>query len=97
MEESVIQREPILPPPLGTMRNPVSMMEHEHDSADNALRTLRASGNGYLAPSDACDSSQTLYRTLAEFEADLHQHIHIENASALSEARGREIGRWAGG
>jgi regulator of cell morphogenesis and NO signaling len=79
MEESVIQKEPILPPPFGTVRNPVSMMEHEHDSAGNALRALRASSNGYLAPSDACVSFQTLYKTLAEFEADLHQHIHLEN------------------
>ncbi len=79
MEESVIQKEPILPAPFGTVRNPVSMMEHEHDSAGAALRTLRASSNGYAAPSDACVSYQTLYKTLAEFEADLHQHIHLEN------------------
>jgi len=79
MEESVIQKEPILPPPFGTIRNPVSMMEHEHDSAGNALRALRTSSHGYSAPPDACISYQTLYKTLAEFEADLHQHIHLEN------------------
>jgi regulator of cell morphogenesis and NO signaling len=79
MEESVIQKEPILPAPFGTVRNPVSMMEHEHDSAGNALRALRASSNGYTAPPDACASYQTLYKTLAAFEADLHQHIHLEN------------------
>jgi len=79
MEESVIQKDPILPPPFGTVRNPVAMMEHEHDSAGNALRALRASSNGYAAPPDACVSYQTLYRSLAEFEADLHQHIHLEN------------------
>ena len=79
LEESVIQKEPILPPPFGTVRNPVAMMEHEHDAAGNALRALRASSNGYAAPPDACVSYQTLYKTLAEFEADLHQHIHLEN------------------
>jgi regulator of cell morphogenesis and NO signaling len=31
------------------------------------------------APSDACVSYQTLYKALSEFEADLHQHIHLEN------------------
>ena len=41
MEESVLQHEPILPPPFGTVQNPVAMMEHEHDSAGNALRALR--------------------------------------------------------
>ena len=79
MEESVLQKEPILPAPFGTVRNPVSMMEHEHDSAGNALRTLREISQGYTAPPDACVSSQTLYKALAEFEADLHQHIHLEN------------------
>ena len=79
MEESVIQKEPILPAPFGTVQNPVAMMEHEHDSAGGALRTLRASSNGYTAPPDACVSYQTLYKTLAEFEADVHQHIHLEN------------------
>jgi regulator of cell morphogenesis and NO signaling len=79
MEEAVIEKAPILPPPFGTVQNPVSMMEHEHDSAGNALRGLRAISRDYTAPSDACVSYQTLYKALAEFEADLHQHIHLEN------------------
>jgi len=79
MEEAVIQHEPVLPPPFGSVQNPVSMMEHEHDSAGAALRAMRQASGGYTAPPDACVSYQTLYRALAEFEADLHQHIHLEN------------------
>jgi regulator of cell morphogenesis and NO signaling len=79
MEESVLQKEGILPPPFGTVQNPVAMMEHEHDSAGSALRALRASSKGYTAPADACVTYQTLYKTLSELEADLHQHIHLEN------------------
>ena len=79
MEEAVIQKEPILPPPFGSVQNPVSMMEHEHDSAGNALRAMREASCGYTAPGDACISYQTLYKALADFEADLHQHIHLEN------------------
>ncbi len=41
MEESVIQREPVLPPPFGSVQNPVAMMMHEHDSAGEALRSMR--------------------------------------------------------
>jgi regulator of cell morphogenesis and NO signaling len=44
-----------------------------------ALRDLRSGSNGYTAPADACISFQTLYRALADFESDLHQHIHLEN------------------
>jgi regulator of cell morphogenesis and NO signaling len=92
MEESVLQKEPILPPPFGTVQNPVAMMEHEHDSAGNALRTLRATSNGYTAPPDGCVSYQTLYKTLAEFEADLHQHIHLENNILFPQAIALEKG-----
>jgi regulator of cell morphogenesis and NO signaling len=79
MEQSVIQREPALPPPFGTVRHPISMMKHEHDSAGNALRAMRLASGGYAPPPDACVSFQTLYKALADFEADLHQHIHLEN------------------
>ena len=79
MEEAVIEKAPILPPPFGTVQNPVAMMEHEHDSAGNALRAMREISHGYAAPSDACASYQAIYKALAELEADLHQHIHLEN------------------
>jgi regulator of cell morphogenesis and NO signaling len=79
MGEAVIQNEPVLPPPFGSVQNPVSMMEHEHESAGNALRAMRQASSGYVAPSDACVSYQTLFKALSEFEADLHEHIHLEN------------------
>ncbi len=93
MEEAVIKNEPVLPPPFGSVQNPVSMMEHEHESAGNALRAMRQASSGYVAPSDACVSYQTLYKALSEFEADLHEHIHLENnilfprAIAMEQAR----------
>jgi regulator of cell morphogenesis and NO signaling len=79
MEEAFIQKEPVLPSPFGSVQNPVSMMEHEHDSAGNALRAMREASSGYTAPTEACISYQTLYKALADFETDLHQHIHLEN------------------
>jgi regulator of cell morphogenesis and NO signaling len=79
MEEAVIQQEPVLPPPFGTVQNPVAMMMHEHDSAGDALRAMSQASAGYTPPGDACVSYQTLYKALADFETDLHQHIHLEN------------------
>ena len=79
MEESVLQHEPVLPPPFGSVQNPVSMMEQEHESAGAALRAIREASRAYTPPTDACVSYQTLYRVLSEFEADLHEHIHLEN------------------
>jgi len=90
MEEAVLQHEPILPPPFGSVQNPVSMMKHEHDSAGAALRAMRQASSGYAAPPDACISYQTLFKALAEFEADLHQHIHLENNILFPRAIGME-------
>ncbi len=79
MEESVTQIEPVLPAPFGSVQNPVAMMEHDHDSAGAALRSIRKASSEFVPPADACISYQTLYKALAAFEADLHQHIHLEN------------------
>ena len=79
MEEAVLEKSTPLPAPFGSVRNPVAMMLDEHDGAGQALREMRAAGNGYVAPPDACASYRTLYQALAEFETDLHQHIHLEN------------------
>ena len=93
MEEAVIEGEPVLPAPFGTVANPVNMMEHEHDAAGEALRALRSSSNDYLAPEGACGSYQALYRGLEEFEADLHQHIHLENNILFPRTLAMEKGR----
>jgi regulator of cell morphogenesis and NO signaling len=79
MEEAIVAEEPILPLPFGSVRNPVAMMMHEHDGAGSALRSMRQIAGDYSVPPDACASFQTLYQALAAFEADLHQHIHLEN------------------
>jgi regulator of cell morphogenesis and NO signaling len=79
MEEAVIGKEPVLPPPFGTVQNPIFMMEHEQDSAGDALRAMRKARHDYEPPAAACTRYKTLYRALQEFEADLHRHIHLEN------------------
>ena len=79
LEEAVVAGDPVIPAPFGTVQNPVSMMEHEHETAGNLLRNMRALSDGYNPPAQACTSYKTLYSALAEFERDLHQHIHLEN------------------
>jgi regulator of cell morphogenesis and NO signaling len=58
---------------------PINVMEAEHESAGNALRQLRKLSMDYLPPEDACNTYRALFAGLAEFEADLHEHIHLEN------------------
>jgi len=93
MEAAVTGQEMMARAPFGSVQNPVSMMEHEHDSAGNALREMRQKSYGYSAPAGACVSYQTLYRALAALEADLHQHIHLENNILFLRAVAIEQGR----
>ena len=79
MEESVLSGEPVPPAMFGTVVNPVRMMMQEHDGAGDVLRSLRTVTKDYTLPEDACISYRTLYQAMQEFEADLHQHIHLEN------------------
>jgi regulator of cell morphogenesis and NO signaling len=63
----------------GSVKSPIHMMELEHASAGEVLRSLREDSNNYTAPGDACATFQASYLALQAFEADLHQHIHLEN------------------
>lgn len=79
MEEAAKNNRPNVVPPFGTVRNPVKVMMAEHDAAGDILREMRELSSDYAVPEDACISYQTLYGALAALEADLHQHIHLEN------------------
>jgi regulator of cell morphogenesis and NO signaling len=79
MEEAAAQGHAAPPCGFGTIQNPVRMMMFEHDSAGAALRELRAASSDYTTPADACVTYKTFYAALEAFEADLHQHIHLEN------------------
>ena len=65
--------------PFGTVQNPVAAMMREHDAAGEILKNIRKFSGDFATPDDACVSYKTLYSALAELEADLHQHIHLEN------------------
>jgi regulator of cell morphogenesis and NO signaling len=66
-------------PGFGTIRNPIRMMEQEHQSAGDSFAFIRTASNGFTLPADACTTFTVLYRELEEFEQDLHRHIHLEN------------------
>jgi regulator of cell morphogenesis and NO signaling len=86
LESAVCCGGRLVPPMFGTVQNPVRMMAMEHDSAGELLRGMRDLANGYALPPDACVSFKALYQALQEFEADLHQHIHLENNTLFPRA-----------
>lgn len=79
LEKSRMDNETAPFAPFGTVANPIRMMLTEHDAAGELLREMRKITSDYQAPSDACISYTTLYKAIEAFEADLHQHIHLEN------------------
>ena len=69
----------VVPPPFGTVNNPINMMETEHENAGDIFKEIARLTNNYTPPEGACNTFRALYAKLDEFEQDLHQHIHLEN------------------
>jgi len=70
---------PMLSAPCGSVCQPIRQMEHEHENAGRALASLREATRDYALPPDACPTFRAMYEELQRMEADLHQHIHLEN------------------
>ena len=84
LEDHMQKEEQILFPMIkcgeGDMADgPISVMEHEHENAGNALRRIRELTNGYQVPEEACNTWRALWHGLHALELSLHQHIHLEN------------------
>lgn len=65
--------------PFGTIENPIRMMEREHREAGDEMRLIRELTNGYIPPADGCTTYRVCLAELAQFERDLHRHVHLEN------------------
>lgn len=84
LESHMMKEERILFPMIergqgGMAGGPVSVMEHEHESAATALRRLRELTRDYEVPPEACNTWRALWHGLAALETSLHEHIHLEN------------------
>jgi len=75
------------------IREPIAVMEAEHDEAGRALARMRELTDAYTPPEWACPTFRGLYYGLAELERDMHVHVHLENhvlfprAAVLARAR----------
>jgi regulator of cell morphogenesis and NO signaling len=58
---------------------PIRVMTQEHDDHGGALRRLRELATDYVPPFDACATWRALYFGLEKLEAELMEHIHLEN------------------
>ena len=66
-------------PGCASVTAPIGVMEMEHESAGGALRQMREGAGKYQVPEDGCQTYRALLEGLERLEADLHEHIHLEN------------------
>jgi regulator of cell morphogenesis and NO signaling len=78
-EAAVNGNTPLPHTPFGTVANPIRMMEHEHDSAGDALARIREITENFSVPDYACVTYRAMIAGLQDLEKDLHIHIHLEN------------------
>ena len=62
-----------------SVSHPIFMMEQEHESVDHLMTELSRMTNHFEAPAWACATHIALFSGLREFEANLRQHVHLEN------------------
>jgi regulator of cell morphogenesis and NO signaling len=65
--------------PCGSIKNPILVMTHEHDSAGADLESMRGLTHDFTPPADACATYRVMLDGLAEVEREMHHHVHLEN------------------
>jgi regulator of cell morphogenesis and NO signaling len=58
---------------------PIAVMEREHTEHGENLQIVRRLTNNLTPPPEACTTWQSLYVRLSVLEAELMEHIHLEN------------------
>ncbi len=62
-----------------SVSHPIFMMQQDHESAGHIVAELIRLTNDFEPPSWACATHVALFAGLRDFEADLRQHVHLEN------------------
>ena len=63
----------------GSVANPIRQMEMEHEAAGALTARLRELTDGFTPNAESCNTHRAMLAGLAEFESDLHRHVHKEN------------------
>lgn len=74
-----INNQSIEAAPFGSIKNPIQVMENEHNHEGERLEILKKLSSNFTPPEDACQTYQSVFRMLKEFFDDMHKHVYIEN------------------
>lgn len=79
MERCVASGLPAPRESFGSVVNPITLMESDHDADARMWEELRDLTYGYTVPEDAPESVRLLIRELARMAEAIHEHTHLEN------------------
>lgn len=91
LEEAVLNHTQKPTPMFGTVQNPISMMESDHDEAGEVLHKLNELLNDYEICEDHCNTQKAFMRLMKEFEKELYLHVHLENNVLFKKAVDLEL------
>ncbi|MGC9353003.1 MAG: iron-sulfur cluster repair di-iron protein [Mariniphaga sp.] len=87
MEEAQKANENLPSPPFGKVANPIAAMMAEHENEGERYMRISEQTNNYQVPADGCTTYEVTLKQLADFEKDLHRHIHLENNILFPKAK----------
>lgn len=79
MDQESISAYPAAHACFRSVAHPILMMEQEHESVDRIMAEIVRLTNHFEVPPSACITHTALFAGLREFQADLSQHVHLEN------------------
>lgn len=74
----------------GSIRNPIGMIEQEHDWEAERLEKMRQIARDYQLPEQADQKLRLLFRELEALEAAMHAHSRLESSILFARALDRE-------
>lgn len=74
----------------GSVSSPISAMMVEHQNEGERFEKISQLTNNYHVPEDGCTTYEVTLKQLADFEKDLHRHIHLENNILFVRAKSLE-------
>ena len=77
-------------PGFGSIRNPIAMVEQEHDWETERLEKIRQLAQNYQLPENAPEKVRLLFRELEALEASMHAHTALESSILFARALSRE-------
>ncbi len=87
MEQAKKENDSLPASAFGSVSSPISAMMEEHQNEGERFEKISQLTNLYQVPEDGCATYEVTLKQLADFEKDLHRHIHLENNILFTKAK----------